>query len=380
MEPLEHRRAEALTRQTEKMDAVANVARSIAHDFNNLLTAILAYSDSLISQVPAQSPLRAELVEIRKAGERLSTMTRQLHTVGRRQPSANARPANLNVVMAGLEPRLRRTMGEHVDVGVQLTSEIAVVQIDPTQFEQAILNLALNARDAMPAGGSLTLRTAADDAEVSLTIADTGCGMDANTQARAFEPFFTTKEAGQGIGLGLALVYAIVRQGGGRIEIDSELGRGTTIKIFLPRMEADDVEAMEQATPATADADAHETILLVEDEELVRQMAVLTLERRGYQVLVARDGTDAVARANAHAGAIDLLVADLVMPRLGGEELAHALREKRPKMRVLYMAGYGDQPFVPPDRPGGEPAAVLQKPYVATALADKVREALQRPN
>ncbi len=395
---LEQRRAEGQQRQEQAMEAVARLTAGVAHDFNNLLTAILAYSDSLVSQVSMQSPLRAELLEIRKAGERASALTRQLHAIGRRKASG-ARVVNLTAVVTGLEQRLRRTMGEHVEVRTQLASDIGAVSIDPAQFEQAILNIALNSRDAMPAGGTLTVRTANLDVQdasprlqgtglvpgsyVSIAITDTGCGMDASTQARAFEPFFTTKEkeAGKGSGLGLAIVYAVTRQHGGSIEIDSEPGRGTTMRMFLPR--AQEQAAMEgegeaaTSTPATpapaAAADANSTILLVEDEELVRQMAVLTLERRGYQVLVARDGTDAVACANAHAGAIDLLVADLVMPRLGGQELAQALRQTRPKMRVLYMSGYGDQVRVPT---AGRDEAFLQKPYVATALADKVREAL----
>ncbi len=385
---LEQRRAEGQQRQTQAMEAVARLAAGVAHDFNNLLTAILAYSDSLVSQVSMQSPLRAELVEIRKAGERASALTRQIHAIGRRKASGT-RVVNLNAVVTGLDQRLRRTMGEHVEVRTQLASDIGAVSIDPAQFEQAILNIALNSRDAMPAGGTLTVRTAnlevqdasprlqgtglAPGSYVSIAITDTGCGMDASTQARAFEPFFTTKEkeAGKGSGLGLAIVYAVVRQNGGRIEIDSEPGRGTTMRMFLPRVQEQGTVAGEEEELAAADPNG--TILLVEDEELVRQMAVLTLERRGYQVLVARDGTDAVARANAHAGAIDLLVADLVMPRLGGEELAHALRQTRPKMRVLYMSGYGDQGRVPLV---GRDEAFLQKPYVATALADKVREAL----
>ncbi len=388
---LEQRRAEGQQRQTQAMEAAARLAAGVAHDFNNLLTAILAYSDSLVSQVSMQSPLRAELLEIRKAGERASALTRQLHAIGRRKASG-ARVVNLTAVVTGLEQRLRRTMGEHVEVRTQLASDIGAVSIDPAQFEQAILTIALNSRDAMPAGGTLTVRTAnlevqdasprlqgtglAPGSYVSIAITDTGCGMDASTQARAFEPFFTTKEkdAGKGSGLGLAIVYAVTRQHGGSIEIDSEPGRGTTMRMFLPRVqEQAAAEGEEETAGPAAVTDANGTILLVEDEELVRQMAVLTLERRGYQVLVARDGTDAVARANAHAGAIDLLVADLVMPRLGGEELAQALRQTRPKMRVLYMSGYGDQLRVPA---AGRDEAFLQKPYVATALADKVREAL----
>jgi len=428
----EQRRAEAQVRQAEKMDAIAQLASGVAHDFNNLLTAILAYSESVFYQLPPQSSLRAEITEIRNAGERASALTRQLLAFGRRK-TANARVANLNVIAAGLEQTLHHTMGEHVEVRLQLASDLGPVRIDVAQFEQAILNLAANSRDAMPAGGTLTLRTAnfdvhdssprlqgaalAPGAYVSLTVSDTGCGMDANTQTRAFEPFFTTKEAGQGPGLGLSMVYGIVRHSGGSIEIDSELGRGTTMRMFVPRTQAEtqterqtetqterqtamqaetqthaeSLAQKESQTPAHAHPQAtaasvtesttpkpiaNETVLLVEDEELVREMAVLTLERRGYRVLVARDGTDAVDRANAHAGSIDLLVADLVMPRLGGRELARALRQKRPRLRVLYMSGYGDQAVAHDEAAGDPHAAFLQKPFIATALADKVRETL----
>jgi signal transduction histidine kinase/ActR/RegA family two-component response regulator len=392
----EQRRAEAQLRQTQKLEAISQLAGGVAHDFNNLLTAILAYSESMLYQLPADSPLRIEVAEIKKSGERASALTQRLLAFGRRR-TAKPQVTNLNGLIAGLEQTIRRTLGDHIDVTLQLAPDLGHVRVDVGHFEQALLNLVANARDAMPAGGTLTVRTTNLDLRegaprpeaavaaqaqaasltpglyVALSVADTGTGMDAGTQARAFEPFFTTHESGQGSGLGLPMVYGTIQQSGGSIATDSVVGRGTTMRILLPRAQADAV-ITHAAAPSAASSPAP-VILLVEDEELVRQMAVLTLERRGYRVLVANDATEAIARAMAHAGDIHLLIADLVMPRISGQELARVLRQTRPGLRVLHTVSYGDDPAR--ELAAADPhASFLQKPFVATALADRVREAL----
>jgi len=400
----EQRRAEAQVRQTQKLEAISQLAGGVAHDFNNLLTAILAYSESMLYQLPADSPLRIEVAEIKKSGERASALTQRLLAFGRRR-TAKPHVTNLNGLIAGLEQTIRRTLGDHIDVTLQLAPDLGHVRVDVGHFEQALLNLVTNARDAMPAGGTLTVRTTNIDLRegaprpepavahqvqaasltpglyVSLSVADTGTGMDASTQARAFEPFFTTHESGQGSGLGLPMVYGTIQQSGGSLAMDSVIGRGTTMRILLPRAAADAV-VTHATLPATGPAAASSpapVILLVEDEELVRQMAVLTLERRGYRVLVANDATEAISRAMAHAGDIHLLIADLVMPRVSGQELARVLRQTRPGLRVLHTISYGDDATreAAREQAGADPqASFLQKPFVATALADRVREAL----
>jgi two-component system, cell cycle sensor histidine kinase and response regulator CckA len=385
----DQRRAEANLRQAQKLEAVSQLAGGVAHDFNNLLTAILAYSESMLYQLPPESPLRIEVAEIKKSGERAAALTQRLLAFGRRR-SFKPHVTNLNGLIAGLEQSVRRTLGEHIDVKLQLASDLGHVRVDVGHLEQAVLNLVTNARDAMPAGGTLTIRTTnvdlregavwvegvgsvegmAPGAYVSLDVVDTGCGMDAATSARAFEPFFTTHETGQGSGLGLAMVHGTIRQCGGTISIESAIARGTTMHILLPRAQAD-----AEVSRAIASS-GHETILLVEDEELVRQMAVLTLERRGYRVLVAGDGTEAIARAQAHAGDIHLLIADLVMPRVSGQELARVLRQARPALRVLHTISYGDDTMAKEMASAESQASFLQKPFIATALADRVREVL----
>ena len=404
----EQRRAEAQLRQTQKLEAISHLAGGVAHDFNNLLTAILAYSESMLYQLPADSPLRLEVSEIKKSGERASALTQRLLAFGRRR-AAKPHVTNLNGLIAGLEQTIRRTLGDHIDVILQLAPDLGHVRVDVGHVEQALLNLVTNARDAMPAGGTLTIRTSNLDLRegaprpdpqidaqahaaslapglyVSLSVADTGCGMDAGTQARAFEPFFTTHDSGQGSGLGLPMVHGTIQQSGGSIALDSEVGRGTAVRILLPRAQAD--AAVAQAASASSASSAASSssssqqggtgavILLVEDEELVRQMAVLTLERRGYRVLVASDGPEAISRAGAHTGDIHLLIADLVMPRVSGQELARVLRQTRPGLRVIHTIGYGDDGAR--ELAGAEPQATfLHKPFVATALADRVRDVL----
>jgi signal transduction histidine kinase len=393
----EHRQIAAQLRQSQKMEAIGQLAGGVAHDFNNLLTAILAYSESLLHQLPMGSPLRGEVSEIKKAGERASTLTRQLLAFGRRQV-LKPQVVDLNGVVTNVEQLLRRVIGDHIELRTTLTPRLGTVRVDTTQMEHVILNLAVNARDAMPHGGTLSIRTGNvefDDTDahlqgaskgageyVMLRVSDTGIGMDEETQARAFEPFFTTKETGKGSGLGLAMVYGIVKQSGGSIQLHSVPNEGTTFVIYLPQVSS--VSAPEPAAPEqmATTLNGTETILLVEDDELVRQITMLTLERRGYKMLVARNGTDAISRAAAFDGPIDLLITDVVMPRISGRDVALMLRQTRPQMRVLYMSGYAAALLLSHTSHGTvEPsdAAFLQKPFIATALAAKVREVLGPP-
>jgi two-component system, cell cycle sensor histidine kinase and response regulator CckA len=392
----QHRHVEAQLHQAQKMEEIGQLAGGIAHDFNNLLTAILAYSESVLSQLPQDNPLRLEVSEIQRAGERAATLTRQLLAFGRRQV-LKPQVVDLDTIVGNVEQLLRRVIGEDIELRTTTASSAAAhgvrVKVDVTQMEHVMLNLAVNARDAMPSGGRLTLGTeavelhqAAPDPRaatlpagsyVMLTVTDTGCGMDEETRARAFEPFFTTKEAGKGSGLGLAMVYGIVQQSGGHVWIDSAPGEGTTVRVYLPRVTAAAEEETTGAAPAAAplNGSAHETILMVEDDELVRQISVLTLERQGYHVLYARDGAEALARAQECQQPIHLLITDVIMPRMSGQELAAALRTAFPQLRVLYISGYADQGLAP--RGVVDPDAFfLEKPFIATALAAKVREVL----
>ena len=389
----QHRRVEAQLHQAQKMEEIGQLAGGIAHDFNNLLTAILAYSESVLSQLPQNNPLRLEVSEIQRAGERAATLTRQLLAFGRRQV-LKPQVVDLDTIVRNVEQLLGRVIGEDIELRTTTTATPpphgARVKVDVTQMEHVMLNLAVNARDAMPSGGRLTIGTEAVELHehgpdpraamlpagpyVMLTVADTGHGMDEETRARAFEPFFTTKETGKGSGLGLAMVYGIVQQSGGHVWIDSTPGEGTTVRVFLPRVTAA-ADATADAIPTAGPLSGHETILMVEDDELVRQISVLTLERQGYHVLVARDGAEALARAQEYQGPIHLLITDMIMPRVSGQELAESMRTLFPHLRVLYISGYTDQGparrgVVDPD------ACFLQKPFMATALAAKVRETL----
>jgi signal transduction histidine kinase len=390
----QHRHVEAQLHQAQKMEEIGQLAGGIAHDFNNLLTAILAYSESVLSQLPQDNPLRLEVSEIQRAGERAATLTRQLLAFGRRQV-LKPQVVDLDTIVGNVEQLLRRVIGEDIELRTTTSSPSphgVRVKVDVTQMEHVMLNLAVNARDAMPSGGRLTLSTEALELHehgpdpraatlpagpyVMLTVADNGCGMDEETRARAFEPFFTTKETGKGSGLGLAMVYGIVQQSGGHVWIDSAPGEGTTVRVYLPRM-TEAADAAADTPAAAAPLNGHETILMVEDDELVRQISVLTLERQGYHVLVARDGADALARAQEYQGPIHLLIADVIMPRMSGQDLAAALRMAFPHLRVLYISGYADQGLERRGTIDPDPDAFfLQKPFIATALAAKVREVL----
>src|SRR5579864_1827440 len=339
-------------RQSQKMEAVGRLAGGVAHDFNNLLTIILGYSQILADGLPAGSKLANSTAQIKSAGERAAGIQRQLLAYSRKQV-LSPRVINLNDSVLNLDSLLRRLIGEDIEVMTAPGRDLGSVKADPGQIEQVIMNLALNARDAMPHGGKLTLETANVDLDdsysvehqpitpgkyVMLAVSDTGCGMTPEIQARIFEPFFTTKERDRGTGLGLSTVYGIVKQSGGHVWCYSEAGRGTTFKVYLPRVESAD-DPVPVAAPAPAGRGS-ETILLVEDEAPVRLVASRILRQSGYTVIEAPDGSAAVALCTAHTGPLDLLVTDMVMPGMTAHELAAQVRLIRPGTRVLFMSGY----------------------------------------
>jgi two-component system, cell cycle sensor histidine kinase and response regulator CckA len=382
----ERRQLESQLLQAQKMEAVGRLAGGVAHDFNNLLTVILSYSDLLLEDLPSDAPDREDVEEIRKAAIAASTLTRQLLAFSRQQV-LQPRVLDVNEVIAGTEKLLGRLLGEDVRFTTTLAAKLGAVKVDPGQLEQIIMNLAVNARDAMPRGGRLTIETAnveLDEAYVRghplaqpgryvmLAVTDTGVGMDAATQARIFEPFFTTKEPGKGTGLGLATVHGIVKQHGGSIWVYSEPGRGTSFKIYLPRV--DEPVSPHVATPAEA-VGGSETVLVTEDVAAVRAVAKQMLERQGYTVLEAPDGEAAITLVEQYAEVIHLLLTDVVMPDVSGRELATRLQALRPHLKVLYMSGYTDDAIV---RHGilEEGIAYLQKPFTPDTLARKVRAVL----
>ena len=375
-------------RQSHKMDSIGRLAGGIAHDFNNLLTVINGYSQLLVSQLDATDERRNKAEEIKKAGDRAAALTRQLLAFSRKQVLA-ARVLDLNELVAGMNGMLRRVIGEDIDLVTVSGASLGSIKADPGQIEQVIVNLVVNARDAMPQGGQLTIETANVDVDapllsraghvqpgayVMLAVSDTGCGMDPHTQANMFEPFFTTKERGKGTGLGLATVYGIVRQSGGHILVSSEIGFGTTVKAYLPRV-SQGLEAAESVPPADRPVDGSETVLLVEDEDSIRTLLGQELRTRGYQVLEAGESQTAVDLCRRHQGPIHLLLTDVVMPRIGGRELAERLAPMRPDMRVLYMSGYTDDAVV---RHGvlESDTAFVQKPFTTSQLLRKVRDLL----
>ncbi len=383
----EKNRLEGELRQAQKMEAVGRLAGGIAHDFNNLLTVISGRADIALARLPETEPARRDIELVRKTAERAAALTRQLLAFSRRQ-ALETRVLDLNAVVDGLLPLLRRLIGEDIDLVAHLDSGAGSVKADPSQIEQVLLNLVVNARDAMPTGGVLAITTtsAAPDpgagTEVQgpagpcamLAVSDTGQGMDAETRSRIFEPFFTTKEAGKGTGLGLSTVYGIVRQHGGAIDVESAPGEGTTFRVFLPRVEGVS-EAVEAAGGAAVARNGSETVLLVEDEEGVRRVAVEILQEFGYEVLEATEATGALLIAERHPGPVHLLLTDVIMPQMGGPELAGRIGALRPGIRVLYMSGYtgealGERGAVAPD------VALLHKPFTPAALGRAVREAL----
>ena len=375
--------------QAQKMEAVGRLAGGVAHDFNNLLTAILGYAELLSGQVERDPEALDYAAEITRAAERASALTNQLLAFSRRQPSA-PQVVDLNQVVRRIDKMLRRIIGEDIQLETRLAPELWQVMVDPAHMDQVIMNLAVNSRDAMPEGGKLIIETANVQLTgeyagshlgarpgpcVMMAVSDTGIGMDATTQARVFEPFYTTKEQGKGTGLGLSIVYGIVKQNSGGIMVYSEPARGTVFKIYLPVAE----ESLPTA-PAESEAIGAEpssaTILLVEDEDQVRNLARAFLERRGYRVVQAASGPEALKTLETYAGRIDLLLTDMVMPQMNGAALAERVKALRPEIRVLFMSGYTEGGAENQGLPAGE-AQFLQKPFAASALERKVREALR---
>ena len=376
-------------RQTQKMETIGNLAGGIAHDFNNLMSIVLSYSDMLLEDMAPEDPVRADLQEIRGAGLRAANLTRQLLAFSRQQV-LEPRIIDLSQVVQGMEGMLRRLIGEDIELATCCPSSLSRVLVDPTQIEQVILNLAANARDAMPTGGTLTIETSVvvlDDRHdvedgtgirgrsILLAVSDTGTGVDAATQRRMFEPFFTTKEVGKGTGLGLATVQGIVRQSGGTILVHSEPGLGTSFKVYFPVVAAPPSAASHMPIARAVPGAGTANILVVEDEEKIRTVVCAVLRKNGYQVLEASNGTDALRVSEGCAHPIDLLLTDVVMPNMGGRQLAEQLGLSRPDMRVLYMSGYTDDAIV---RHGvlDSQLEFIQKPVSPGPLTRKVREVL----
>lgn len=378
------RKLEAQLQQAQKMEVVGRLAGGVAHDFNNLLTAILGYSGLLLASLDEGAPNYQELTEIKKAGERASLLTRQLLAFSRRQV-LQPKSLDLNLVIEHLGKMLKRVIGEDIQLEINYGADLGPVLADPGQIEQVILNLTVNARDAMPRGGKLTIETGnveLDEAYaqshvqvqpgryVMLAVTDSGFGMDAATREHIFEPFFTTKDVGKGTGLGLSTVYGIIHQSGGHIYVYSETGLGATFKVYLP-LAASGGEADMVNKGAEAAFRGHETILLVEDEDMVREIAGRILRRSGYQVLEARDGNDAIQICQEYQGPIHVVLTDLVMPGMNGRKLALRLCSLRPGLKVALMSGYAEEVIA--DQEGlGEGIIFIQKPFEARALARKI--------
>ncbi|HTV01766.1 MAG TPA: response regulator [Luteitalea sp.] len=386
MERLRH--AEERLRQAEKLEALGRLAGGVAHDINNMMTVIVGCADLVLEKLPPTEPSRALLRELKAAADRSTSMVRQLLAFSRTQVLS---PVVLDVrdVVIDLQTMLRRLIESHVEIVYTLRDGATLVRADRSQLEQVLINLALNARDAMPQGGRLTIECGSVDVDptyavgspelvpgpyVMLSVGDTGFGMDPVTRSRVFEPFFTTKDAGKGTGLGLATVYGVVKQSGGHIHVYSEIGEGTLFKVYLPREQA---PLLPEPVPLAVEDTAAPggTILLVEDEDAVRQLVATYLTTAGYTVLSAADGREALQRLDVEHPTVDLLLTDVVMPNMGGRALASALRPRFPAMRVLFMSGYTEDRIL---RQGiaHEDVAYIQKPFSATGLLDRVRQTL----
>jgi signal transduction histidine kinase len=373
--------------QSQKMEAIGQLAGGIAHDFNNLILVINGYSELLLGELKSDEKQRLKVEQIKQAGARAAALTQKMLAFSRQQVT-HPRPVNLNTVVSSITPMLSRLIGESIHVVTRL-SPVGQVKVDPMQIEQVIMNLVLNARDAMPHGGTLTIETSNVELDhlytgqhpgsqigtyVELAVRDTGMGMDAETKRRVFEPFFTTKEVGKGTGLGLSVVYGIVKQSGGYIEVTSESQKGSLFTVYLPRLSSPVVPSDAQTHSL---ATGRESILIVEDEQAVRTLISGMLRQQGYDVIEASDGDDALRTVEHATGSVHLLITDLVMPRLGGSDLAQRLRVQRPHVKVLYISGYSDDTLL---RQEGLPvgAHFLQKPFTPEALSLKVREVLDR--
>jgi two-component system, cell cycle sensor histidine kinase and response regulator CckA len=379
----ERHRLETELRQAQKMEAVGRLATGIAHDFNNLITVLLGYSDELIEEAPPNTAFHAAAVEVRRAADRASALTQQLLAFSRRQASI-AHTVDLNQVVASMEDLIRRLIGPEIKLEIVLQSDLSTISADNPQIGQVLMNLVVNARDAMPAGGTLTIETAnvelgADKVEaipgphVALFVSDSGVGMTREVRDRLFEPFFTTKDSGQGTGLGLSMVHAIVRQTHGHVIVDSEPGKGTTFRVYFPRQS--DTSALPVAAPAPhATVKGEGIVLLAEDDRSVRRLVVSELTRRGFTVLEAEDGAIALEVFQKEKDRVDILVTDVVMPRMNGADLAKAAGRIRPGLKILFISGH-------PERAGSglDPTGVtnlLMKPFTADTLAARIKEVI----
>ncbi len=382
------RELEEQLRQAQKMEAVGMLAGGVAHDFNNLLTIITGYSQLILNNLKENDPNRHSAEQIMKAGERAAALTKQLLAFSRRQV-LQLRVLDLNRLVTSLGAMLQRLIGEDIDLRLSLKPDLGRVSADPGQLEQVIMNLVVNARDAMPKGGILTLETANMELDagyalrhiavkpgsyVMMAVSDNGTGMDTATKARLFEPFFTTKGSGKGTGLGLSTVFGIVKQSGGSVDVYSEPGKGTSVKVYLPRI--DQPVAVEPTNLRKVVRRGWETILLVEDDEMVRTLVKETLEAQGYRMLEAGGPVEAKRISEHFPGTIHLLITDVVMPKVNGRELALQLIRRRATMRVLYMSGYTDNAVL---NSGilAKDVAFLQKPFTPGGLIEKVREVLE---
>jgi nitrogen-specific signal transduction histidine kinase/ActR/RegA family two-component response regulator len=387
----ERRLLENQLQQARRMEAVGRLAGGIAHDFNNLLTIVKGYVELALNRCAGQPELHGNIQHISDASERAVALVRQLLAFSRKQV-LKPKLLDLNTIVLNLEKLLRRLMSENIEMRTQVGKNIGAVKADPSQIEQVILNLIVNARDAMPEGGKLLVETgnveldstfAPDQAVVPgiyvmLSVTDTGVGMSADTLAHIFEPFYTTKESNRGTGLGLSTVYGIVKQSGGHVSVYSEPGKGTTFKVYLPQVQ-DSLHLTPVAeAPDSTSSKGHETILLVEDEPAVRELTCMVLSERGYSVIEAQNAGDAVRLAKKHGAQIHLLLTDVVMPGMSGHDLAKRLTAQHPNLRVLYMSGYTYNIFAENEALEGG-LSFLQKPFTPKALAQRVREALDRP-
>ena len=382
----ERRTLEAQYYQAQKMEAIGRLAGGVAHDFNNLLTVILGFSELLLADLDPDDPRWRDIADIHRAGTRGAGLTRQLLAFSRKQ-IIELTQLDLNVVVADLRLMLARLIEEDVKIVLRLQPEPALVTADRGQLEQIVMNLAVNARDAMPSGGSLTIEIASAELNatthpsmsagsyVALTVTDTGAGMTPEVQARLFEPFFTTKGPGKGTGLGLATVHGIVARSGGSVDVHSEVGKGTSVTVYFPRAGAADVVA-ELPAPVAPRRAGPETVLLVEDEQELREVATRLLRRQGYTVLVAANADEALQLFEQHRS-IDVLLTDVVMPGTSGVELTRRLVERRPGLKVIYMSGYTEEAIVQHGvlNPG---IALLHKPFTSDTLARKIRVVLDR--
>jgi PAS domain S-box-containing protein len=386
----EKEKLQAQLLQAMKMEAVGRLAGGVAHDFNNLLTVITGYSELLLQKIGKESPMHREVEEIKRAGERAASLTQQLLAFSRKQ-IIEPRVVRLDLLVADMQAMLTRLIGEDISLQATTGKSLGSLKVDSGQFQQILMNLVVNARDAMPGGGKIVIETANVDLDegycalhpyvkpgqfVMLAVSDTGQGMSEEVKAHIFEPFFTTKEKGCGTGLGLATTYGAVHQAGGSIEVFSEVGIGTTLKIYLPRVEEEALKPVNDDRPTDLPGGT-ETVLVVEDEEIVRNVSVQILERLGYRVLQARNGTEAIAEVQGYGARIDLLLTDVVMPGMNGGELATQLVLHNPEMKVLFTSGYTED-VISHHGVLAEGVSFIGKPYTPSSLARKVREVLDK--